>query len=89
MLSNSQLQASLERLKTEKSPYFGFYCIFINKSFEICRGGLMFALPFSPVCIYESAEESIGFKGAPKMMDKLASALRNSKFWRTKYPGLT
>jgi hypothetical protein len=33
-------------------PYFGFYCIFINKSFEICLGvGPMFTLPpHHPLC---------------------------------------
>ncbi len=29
--------------------YFGFYCIFITKSFEICLGGPMF--PPSPLCM--------------------------------------
>ncbi len=36
-------------------PYFGFYCIFINKCFEIClRGVLYLPSPIPPpVCIYE------------------------------------
>jgi hypothetical protein len=33
----------------EGFPYFGFYCIFINNSFEICLGGPIFTLPL--VCI--------------------------------------
>ena len=31
-----------------RSPYFGFYCIFINKSFEICLGSPMLASPSLP-----------------------------------------
>jgi hypothetical protein len=32
------------------SPYFGFYCIFINKCFEICLRGVLY-LPFPlPLC---------------------------------------
>jgi hypothetical protein len=39
------------------SPYFGFYCIFINKCFEICLRGYYIYPPPSPtspplVCIY-------------------------------------
>ena len=30
------------------SPYFGFYCTFINKCFEICLGGPIFTLPLPP-----------------------------------------
>jgi hypothetical protein len=40
------------------SPYFGFYCIFINKCFEICLRGILYLPSPSPylnplVCIYE------------------------------------
>jgi hypothetical protein len=40
------------------SPYFGFYCIYINKRFEICLRGVLYLpspLPHltPPVCIYE------------------------------------
>jgi hypothetical protein len=35
------------------SPYSGFYCIFINKCFEICLGGPIFNLsPLTPPCVY-------------------------------------
>ncbi len=41
------------------SPYFGFYCIFINKCFEICLRGVLYLPPPPPphltpppVCIY-------------------------------------
>ncbi len=42
------------------SPYFGFYCIFINKCFEKCLRGVSYlpspltpTSPPPPVCIYE------------------------------------
>jgi hypothetical protein len=36
-----------------RSPYFGYYCIFINKSFEIRLWGLKFNLPLpSPPCVH-------------------------------------
>jgi hypothetical protein len=39
------------------SPYFGFYCIFIDKCFEICLRGVLYlpyplSPPHPPVCIY-------------------------------------
>ena len=34
------------------SPYFGFYCIFINKFFENLPWGVLFHPPL-PVCIYD------------------------------------
>ena len=40
------------------SPYFGFYCIFINKCFEIClRGVLYLPSPLTPLC----ASMALGF----------------------------
>jgi hypothetical protein len=41
------------------SPYFGFYCIFINKCFEICLRGVSYLPsplppPHPPVCIHGS-----------------------------------
>ncbi len=43
-------------------PYFGFYCIFINKWFEIClRGVLHLPSPLPPpVCIYENKGSRMG-----------------------------
>jgi hypothetical protein len=49
------------------SPYFGFYCIFNKKCFEIClRGVLYLPSPFPyltpPVCIYENnLSDKLGF----------------------------
>ncbi len=41
------VEAFLTKLP-EGVPYFGFYCIFINKSFKFRLGGSMFTLP--PLC---------------------------------------
>ncbi len=34
------------------SPFFGFYCIFINKCFEICLRGILYLPSPPPVCIF-------------------------------------
>ncbi len=47
-------QGFQKKLPGGGSPYFGFYCIFINNCFEICQRGTIFTLPPGPpVCIYE------------------------------------
>ncbi len=41
------------------SPFFGFYCIFINMCFEIClRGGTIFTL--TPLCASMGLRETLG-----------------------------
>ena len=43
------------------SPYFRFYCIFINKCFEICLRGVIY-LPsphLAPVCIYGYVKKTV------------------------------
>ncbi len=42
------------------SPFFGFYCIFINMCFEICLRGGYYIYPHPPVCIYGVARNSRG-----------------------------
>ncbi len=61
------------------SPYFGFYCIFINQCFEIClRGVLHLPSPLPPtspppppppVCIY--VNETLFCQETVKVFDKL------------------
>ncbi len=42
-------QGFQERLQGGGTPYFGFLCIFINKCFEICLGGVLYLTsPFPP-----------------------------------------
>jgi hypothetical protein len=53
------------------SPYFGFYCIFINKCFEIyLRGYYIYPTPYphltSPMCIYGCMRPKKGFSGPHK-----------------------
>ncbi len=50
-------QGFQEKLPGGGSPDFGFYCIFINKCFEICLRGVLYLPsplppPHPPVCIY-------------------------------------
>jgi hypothetical protein len=47
-LGGCQVKVSGKGKIAQGSHYFGFYCIFINKSFEIFLGGAIFTLHFPP-----------------------------------------
>ncbi len=73
------------------SPYFGFYCIFINKCFEIClRGVLYLPSPLPqlnpPVCIYGCV---LGRKPPSMFINKLCyHAKMRFRLWNLYCQGL-
>ncbi len=69
--------------KLPRGPQFGFYCIFINTSFEIClRGSPMFTLPLPPsppMCIYAGLFNSFGFDELSKPQNISISFIHTTK----------